>query len=99
MKFSKAEGVVRISAEIDEEGRARFTIEDNGVGMVEEELELAFEPFVQFGGPGRTREGTVLGLPLTRQLVELYNGKVTLESVPGNGTRAIVLFPANRVIV
>ncbi|MBC6439551.1 MAG: ATP-binding protein [Rhodospirillales bacterium] len=73
-------------------------IEDRGVGMTAEELETAFEPFVQFGSAGRTRKGTGLGLPLTKQLVELHGGSLTLESTAGEGTRAAVRFPANRVV-
>jgi len=82
VKFSREEGSVRVTIEIEDDGAALLTIEDNGVGMEEHEIEGAFEPFVQFGGPGRTREGTGLGLPLTRQLVELHGGSLVLESEP-----------------
>ena len=99
VKFSRDEGAVRVSIEIEEGGTALLCIEDSGVWIEQHEIDGAFEPFVQFGGPGRTREGTGLGLPLTRQLVELHGGSLTLESQRDKGTRALVRFPPQRVVV
>jgi len=75
------------------------TIADTGVGIAEADLPRIMEPFVQAdGGLARKQEGTGLGLPLSKRLVELHGGTLRLESTPGNGTTVIALFPASRVL-
>jgi signal transduction histidine kinase/DNA-binding NarL/FixJ family response regulator len=63
-----------------------FEIEDTGVGIAPEEAESLFEPFVQTRIGQQAQEGTGLGLPISRQFVELMGGKLTLESQIGRGT-------------
>ncbi|MBB5015863.1 sensor histidine kinase [Rehaibacterium terrae] len=69
-------------------------IEDTGIGMSEEELRRAFEPFYR-GGDGQ-RGGHGIGLSIVRRLSERFGWPVTLESVPGRGTRACIRFPTAR---
>lgn len=61
-------------------------IEDTGVGIAPEEVENLFEPFVQTQIGQQAQEGTGLGLPISRQFVELMGGDLTLESQVGQGT-------------
>ncbi|MGB7275510.1 MAG: ATP-binding protein [Geitlerinemataceae cyanobacterium] len=63
-----------------------FEIEDTGAGIAPEEAESLFEPFVQTRIGQQAQEGTGLGLPISRQFVELMGGKMTLESQVGRGT-------------
>jgi two-component system cell cycle sensor histidine kinase PleC len=67
--------------------------------MTAEELEIAVEPFGQIDGAyGRQHEGTGLGLPLARRLVELHGGSLQIASDKIRGTTAVVALPATRVL-
>lgn len=91
VKFTNPGGdvVVRVRTEPGNNQITYFLIDviDNGIGMTPDELQKAFQTFGQAdGGLNRRYEGTGLGLPLTRKLVELHNGKLTIESEKGKGT-------------
>lgn len=73
----------------------RITIGDTGIGIPAEEQEAVFEKFYQAGTTGGVREGTGLGLPITRRLIELHGGKIWVESRPGEGSRFILTLPLN----
>lgn len=68
-------------------GRARFEVEDTGPGISANELPRLFEPFVQSESGQRSKEGTGLGLALSRDLARLMDGDITAESTPGHGSR------------
>ena len=68
-------------------GRATFGVEDTGPGIAFEEQSRLFEPFVQTESGHRTKEGTGLGLALSRDLARLMDGDITVESTPGTGSR------------
>ena len=74
------------------------TDENTDIALVKVDTDVAL-PFVQLGRQPGTREGTGLGLPLTRQLVEAHGGTVELESEPGVGTTAIVRLPRHRLVL
>ncbi|MFB2833393.1 ATP-binding protein [Floridanema evergladense] len=63
-----------------------FEVEDTGIGIEPEEVELLFEPFVQKQNTPNTQEGTGLGLPISRKFVQLMGGDIRVDSVPGKGT-------------
>ena len=66
--------------------RLEFEIEDTGIGIAPEDTQRIFEPFVQVN-PGRTaREGTGLGLTLSRMFIELLGGEITVRSQVGRGS-------------
>jgi two-component system, cell cycle sensor histidine kinase PleC len=95
VKFTPRSGKVTVSTNCEDK---KFTISvaDTGLGMTPEELIQAREPFTQIKrGEGRSHEGTGLGLPLTIKLVELQGGRLVLESTPGEGTAAKIIFPFN----
>jgi signal transduction histidine kinase len=67
---------------------------DNGIGIRKEEQTCIFEPFTQLDAlPGETKRGTGLGLPITKQLVELLGGKVWVESEYGKGSQFNITIP------
>ena len=76
-----------------------FQISDTGIGIALEDIPIALAPFEQVGGGlARKHEGTGLGLPLTKSLVELHGGSLDLQSEVGVGTTVTVRFPAGRIV-
>jgi two-component system cell cycle sensor histidine kinase PleC len=78
-----------------------ITVADTGIGMREEDIAIALEPFRQVsndGGNTLTRRfgGTGLGLPLAKTLVELHGGTLAIESAPRRGTKVRVRLPLER---
>ncbi len=70
-----------------------FTIEDTGLGMSDEQVNMIFNPFEQFNKSFETTSGTGLGMPITRQLVKLMNGSIEINSKLNVGTKIIVNIP------
>jgi len=100
LKYNKPGGQVRVSMKSGESSLS-IEIEDNGVGIESEYIEKVFEPFgissVMRKGPGFTGNSefrsTGLGLAVTKGLVELLRGTISIESNPGEGTRFNCCFP------
>ncbi len=63
-----------------------FEIEDTGAGIAPDELEIIFEAFTQTKTGKESRQGTGLGLPITRSFVQLMGGEITVNSQVGRGT-------------
>ena len=70
----------------------RLEVVDTGRGIPLDDQARIFEPFFQSGQLGAA-EGTGLGLPITRQFVELMGGEISLQSTPGEGSRFVVSLP------
>ena len=98
IKFSEAGGEVIVSTTLSERGEVVLRIRDNGIGMREEDIATALEPFRQVGTTRRAG-GTGLGLPLTKALVEANRASLSIRSAPDKGTLVEVIFPPNRVLV
>ncbi len=99
VKFTHKGGSVAISFEEMPSGNLSIRIKDTGIGIDPENIEKVFAPFVQIeSSMARNYEGTGLGLPLTKNIMELHSGTVTLESRLGEGTVAIVEFPKKRLV-
>ena len=76
------------------EGMARLSVSDTGAGIPAHELPRMFERFHRIeGAPGRTYEGTGIGLALIQELVRLHGGAIAVHSVEGEGTRFDVDLP------
>ena len=70
------------------------TVGDTGIGMSAADIEIAFQPFGQVDNRlERKYEGTGLGLPLTKALVDLHGGSMAIDSARGAGTRISVTLP------
>jgi signal transduction histidine kinase/HAMP domain-containing protein len=72
----------------------QIVVADSGVGMTHEESERVFERFYRAADGARSVTGTGLGLSIVKSLVELHDGRITVESEPGRGTTFRVLLPA-----
>mgnify|MGYP003681563726 FL=1 len=90
MKFG---GGARVHAAAAD-GTAVLTVEDDGPGLAESELEAVFEPFYR-GERSRSREtgGAGLGLSVARQAARAHGGDVVLETRPGGGLTARLTLP------
>ena len=98
VKFTPPGGRVSIRAEAGPEG-AQIAVQDTGIGMRPEDIAVALEPFRQIESTlSRRFEGTGLGLPLTKALIELHGGQLHIESEPTKGTLVRIGFPPERVI-
>ena len=99
VKFTNEGGSVTLSAILDEEGRMMINVVDSGIGIAPEDISTALAPFGQIESAlSRKHQGTGLGLPLTKALVELHNGTFELKSALGTGTTVSLVFPASRVV-
>jgi two-component system NtrC family sensor kinase len=97
-KFSPDQGHIHVSARMDN-GGVVISVEDEGVGIAAEDMAMVMQPFGQAENAiSPKQEGTGLGLPLAKGLVELHGGTLTLDSVVGQGTRVTVSFPATRSV-
>jgi signal transduction histidine kinase len=74
--------------------RIRLRVADHGEGMPEEVLARVFERFYR-GDDAHSTRGFGLGLSITRRVVELHQGTIEMESVPGSGTMVTLTFPAD----
>ena len=98
VKFTNPGGRIEINAGILENGNCAIWVKDNGIGMSPQDLQKALLPFGQAdSGLDRKYEGTGLGLPLSKSLVSLHGGTITVESALGEGTIVTVILPRQRV--
>lgn len=98
VKFTPEGGNVHISVKNQqndfETSEFIISIKDTGIGMSKDDIESAFQRFGQVdSGLNRKYEGTGLGLPLTKKLMELHHGKIEIESEIGKGTNVVLYFP------
>jgi two-component system, cell cycle sensor histidine kinase PleC len=81
------------------DGSLVLTVRDTGVGMTEPEIARALVPFGQVDNAmTRRHAGTGLGLPLSKAMVELHDGRLHVQSAPKEGTLVSMAFPASRVV-
>jgi PAS domain S-box-containing protein len=98
VKFTRAGGQVIVATALEDSGEVVVRIRDTGIGMSEKDVETAMKPFRQVATSGRQREGTGLGLPLTKALVEANRASFAIDSVPNQGTLVRITFPTTRVL-
>jgi two-component system cell cycle sensor histidine kinase PleC len=96
IKFTPRGGCVRLSVS-RAGGELVLMVVDTGIGMRPEHIPIAFEPFRQIDGSlSRQHQGTGLGLPLAKRLIELHGGTLEITSEPGEGTCVAVRLPLSR---
>lgn len=98
VKFTPDGGEVLISAKMEDE-TLKIRVSDTGIGIAKEDIPLALERFGQIDSDlARKYEGTGLGLPLSKCLMESHGGTLDIESAPGQGTTVTLVFPPNRLL-
>ena len=93
IKFSDA-GTISISAAVEDGSMVRITVSDTGRGMSESEIAGILEPFRQGDQRlSRDHQGTGLGVPIARAMIELHGGRLEYRPAEGGGTAASAVFP------
>ena len=99
IKFTPKGGKVTVGAALNDNGGVHFRVSDTGLGIAKEDLHAVMEPFGQAGNAiSGKREGTGLGLPLSKKIAEMHGGSLTLQSWPGKGTTVEVTLPPERTL-
>jgi signal transduction histidine kinase/HD-GYP domain-containing protein (c-di-GMP phosphodiesterase class II) len=98
-KFTPEGGQVWVRLE-DEVVSARIIVEDNGIGIPDDQIEKIFDHFHQVDGTSTRRHGgTGIGLAICKNIVEWHDGRIWVENVPGKGARFVVVVPKKQAVV
>ena len=98
VKFTAPKGHIQIESRLHESEDLILLISDTGSGIPSEQIEKVFQPFEQVEDHlTREHEGTGLGLPIAKALIELHGGELVLSSELGVGTTARLRLPSARV--
>jgi len=99
VKFTDTGGSVTVTGGLGDDGGIEITVSDTGIGIAPENINKILEPFGQVAhSMTRDHEGTGLGLPLVKSLIELHGGRLAVDSTPGTGTRVTIAFPPDRTV-
>ena len=101
VKFCKRGGKVDVTASMNDDDGMVVVVKDTGIGIPKNKIRQALEPFGQVNDSAHAAkdiQGTGLGLPLAKAMVELHGGELTLESDLGVGTIVKIMFPSRRIL-
>jgi PAS domain S-box-containing protein len=99
VRYTGAGGQVIVSTAYELNGEVVIRVRDTGAGMRQQDIDQAMKPFKQLSTVRRGRgDGTGLGLPLTKAMVEGNRAKFEISSTPGQGTLVEIKFPPMRVL-
>jgi len=94
IKFTAEEGRITVRARPETRGYFRLEVEDNGIGVMPDEIDKLFVAFHQLdSGAGKKHQGTGLGLALTKKIVEAQGGRVGVDSAQGRGSNFYAILP------
>jgi signal transduction histidine kinase len=97
VKFNEPGGQVIVSSALNDAGSVIIRVKDTGIGMSEEDVATALEPFRQVDA-SRGASGTGLGLPLTKALIEANHASFSIKSRHNEGTLIEIAFPPPQVL-
>ncbi|HTQ33644.1 MAG TPA: ATP-binding protein [Stellaceae bacterium] len=99
IKFSPDGGTIRIVCRADPQEGLSIAVVDTGIGIAKDDLGRVLEAFEQVDSSlSRKQQGTGLGLPLVRAMMELHGGRFVLSSTISIGTEAKIVFPRERLV-
>ena len=99
VKFTPEGGTVTLAVAVESSDAIVIQVIDTGIGIAPEDIATVMSPFGQVDSAlSREFDGTGLGLPLTKALVELHGATLEIESEIGKGTTATVRFPPERLV-
>ncbi|TBD99925.1 sensor histidine kinase [Rhizobium ruizarguesonis] len=100
IRFTPSGGQIVVSTSYETNGSVVLRVRDTGIGMTRSELDQAMKPFRQVSSiQSRHRgDGTGLGLPLTKAMVDANRATFSINSTPNEGTLVEITFPSQRVL-
>ena len=99
IKFTKSNGEIRVSADLRSNGALVIGVQDNGIGIEPRDIPQILSGLTRVKDPYvRGGQGAGLGLPITKSLIELHGGQLTIDSRLGGGTNVQIILPASRVL-
>ncbi|MBT4016403.1 MAG: PAS domain-containing protein [Alphaproteobacteria bacterium] len=99
VKFSYPGSRIDVAGQIEDDGGLTIIITDTGIGLTDEEIVIAMEPFGQVKNSlSEVNEGTGLGLPLVKSMIELHGGAFEIRSEKDVGTQVSLAIPTERVM-
>ncbi|MBL6948657.1 MAG: PAS-domain containing protein [Rhodospirillales bacterium] len=99
VKFTEPGGTITLEISLNELEGVSISVADTGIGIKQENIAIVLEPFGQVADIySRPFEGTGLGLPLAKSLLELHGGTLHIASQLGEGTTVTATFPADRTV-
>lgn len=94
IKFNREGGLITVQTAAAGSGHFLMKVTDTGIGIGRDDIKRLFMPFVQLDNTiARKHEGSGLGLALTRSIVELHGGQISVSSVPGQETTFAITLP------
>ncbi|MGC9344262.1 MAG: hybrid sensor histidine kinase/response regulator transcription factor, partial [Bacteroidales bacterium] len=98
IKFTPEAGKISLSISKSDYDKVEISLKDSGIGIPGKELPKIFDRFYQAdSSTNRQYEGTGIGLSLTKELIELHRGSISVKSVQGEGTEFTVSFPCGNI--
>jgi signal transduction histidine kinase len=95
IKYSQRGGRVKLAVKSPDKGQVLLAVEDNGIGVAEDEQELIWERFYKVDkSHAKAAGGTGLGLAIAKEIIDIHKAQVSLESQPGEGTKIEIIFAA-----
>lgn len=93
LRYSNEGGTIEVTVKTGKK-EVRIMVRDEGIGLTEEEAAMAFERFYRGGtAVSHAQQGSGLGLPVAKAIIEAHQGRITLEGEPGKGAVATVRLP------
>ena len=93
VKYSRGGGEIEVRV-AEEQGQVAITVADTGVGIAADELSHVFEDFYRAPSSSKGEQGSGLGLPLSRRIIEAHDGTISVSSEPGKGSTFVIRLPA-----
>lgn len=93
IKFTPAGGRVGTTVRRIDQNAFAIDVTDTGVGMSDRDMAQLFREYHQFGSAAEAKQGTGLGLALTKKLVDLHGGSIRVSSTPGQGSTFSIVLP------
>ena len=97
IKYNKPSGEVIIQTSKLDSRYCRILIQDTGIGISQNEIRQLFKPFQRLNADNYETEGTGIGLFISKSLVELMNGSISVESEVGQGSKFIIDIPLSDI--
>lgn len=95
VKYNREGGRVTVSCHLPDDGVMRIAVSDTGIGIAAEKRDELFQYFSRLGAENSSIPGIGVGLALCRHLVDLMGGEISVESIPGEGSRFTVELPVS----